>query len=221
MGDLVRSERNGSPAELHRRFNAAVDRQNDVMADTLASPLTITLGDEFQGLTDSLVAAARIAREVRLELLDAGIDCRFAMGLVRLSTPLNRRRAWNMMGSGLAEVRERLDEKSSGNLYRFVVPDDALLETLLEASGTTLTVVERGWSNVQRRDIAALLHGEEVAQIARRRNVTVHTVYKVRASGNFDLYAVQWHAIHQALAALDTRYAMRGAGEWSMPSFTP
>ncbi len=219
MGDIVHSERAADPAWLHKTFNAVVDRGNG-RRDGLDSPLTITLGDEFQALATSFVAAASIARDIRLELLELDVECRFAIGVARIDTPVNRDRAWNMMGPGLAATRERLNEKSATNLYRFVLPDDPLLETMIEASGATLTAIERGWSATQRRDIAALLRGEDVAGIARRRNVTVHNIYKVRASGDYDLYRLQWQAVGEALSVLDRRYHMPGAEQWSTRSFT-
>ena len=115
MGDLVGSERHADPRDLHARFNAAIDRQNKALAADMASPLTITLGDEFQGLFTSLVAAAQAAREIRFELLGKDIDCRFVIGSIDLRTPVNSRRAWNMMGPGFADARERLGEKRSAS----------------------------------------------------------------------------------------------------------
>lgn len=221
MGDLVRSERHASPEDLHARFNAAIDRQNRDCEDDLVSPLTITLGDEFQGLLTSLVAAAHVAREIRLELLGEAIDCRFAFGVVDLKTPLNTERAWNMMGPGLAGTRERLNEKRSASFYRFAIPEDGVLETMLEASGASLTAIERSWTDVQRSDIAALLKGARPAEIAKRRNVSVHNVYKVRGSGDFDLYVIHWNAVQAALAALDKRHQMQGAEKWSTRSSIP
>ena len=61
MGDLVASEAASSRRALHRTFNAAIDTANAAFAAALASPLTITLGDEFQGLAGDLPTAMRIA----------------------------------------------------------------------------------------------------------------------------------------------------------------
>lgn len=203
MGDLVGSEHYGAPELLHRRFNAAIERQNRAHAAALASPLTITLGDEFQGLATSLVTAAQMAREIRLDLMSHAIDCRFAIGVVRLKTPLNESRAWNMMGSGLASTRERLNEKRANTLYRFDIPGHQAMETMLEASAAALTTLERSWTETQGQDIQALLQGASPAEVARRRNVSVQNIYKVRTSGNFDLYVLLWDAIYEALADID------------------
>ncbi|NIB59457.1 hypothetical protein I6I05_01045 (plasmid) [Agrobacterium tumefaciens] len=220
MGDIVDSESHTDTLDLHVDFNAAIDRQNEALTTDIVSPLTITLGDEFQGLVSSLVAAASAAREIRFELMQRNIDCRFVIGTVDLNTRVNHERAWNMMGPGFARARERLNEKRSPNRYRFSVPHDALLETMLEANGATLSAVERKWSDAQRDDIIRLLRGASVAEIAHDRNVSVHNVYKVRSAGDFDLYVIQWNAIHEALKTLDHNYQLPGADKWCTHSFT-
>ena len=203
MGDLVHSGRAPAPEVLHDRFNAAVEAGNRAHAAALASPLTITLGDEFQGLVRSLAGAVPLVLGLRLALMSAGIDCRFVIGRVEIRTPLNRERAWNMMGPGLARARERLNEKAAGVFYRFSIEEAPLTETLLDALGAGLSVIERGWTDRQRDDIAALLGGLSAGELAQRRNVSVHSVYKVRGAGNYDAYVEQWQAIEAALEALD------------------
>lgn len=220
MGDLVGSERHANPKNLHAQFNAAIDRQNEALGEDMVSPLTVTLGDEFQGLLSSLVAAAHTARAIRFELMRENIDCRFVIGSIDLKTQINHDRAWNMMGPGFAGARERLGEKRSPSRYRFSLQQDALLETLLEAGGASLTAIERRWSAVQRNDITQLLAGASVADIARARDVSLHNVYKVRSAGDFELYVIQWDAIYKALTELDHRYEMPGAEKWGTHSFT-
>ena len=221
MGDIVESEQHDDPQVLHAEFNAAIDRQNARLAVDMASPLTITLGDEFQGLLSSLVAAAGAAREIRFDLMRQEVDCRFVIGLVDVKTPVNRERAWNMMGPGFAPARERLGEKRSASRYRFSIPQDALLETLLDAIGASLSGIEHKWSKVQRDDIIALLGGASVAELARSRNVGNFNVYKVRSAGDYDLYTNGWSAVQKALIELDQRYALPGADTWCTYSFIP
>ena len=203
MGDLVRSERAPAPERLHARFNAEVEACNAAHGAALASPLTITLGDEFQGLARSLGQAAPIVRGLRLALMRAGLDCRFVIGRVEIRTALNREKAWNMMGPGLGRAREKLNQKKAGIFYRFSVEGAPVSEIMLDALGAGLSAIERGWTGQQRDDIAALMAGASAAELARRRKVSVHSIYKVRSAGNYDAYAAQWQAIDAGLAALD------------------
>lgn len=190
---------------LHERFNQAVERQNLAHAADLISPLTITLGDEFQGITHRLIHAMEIARAMRLELLADKIDCRFIIGTVEIKTPLNPSKAWNMMGHGLARARRKLNQKQSNQFYRFSISEAPITETLLDAVGAGLSAIERNWTEQQREDISALIGGLSPNELSKRRNVSVHSIYKVRSSGNFDTYTMQWHAIHQALSDLDEK----------------
>jgi hypothetical protein len=58
---IVGSERARSVKTVHRVFNKAIDFANERYADGIESPLTITLGDEFQGLLRTLSHAWRAA----------------------------------------------------------------------------------------------------------------------------------------------------------------
>ncbi|WP_010140517.1 SatD family protein [Oceanicola sp. S124] len=208
MGDIVQSERALSARALHAAFNAAIDAQNAAHAGALASPLTITLGDEFQGLTRSLSSALPILRALRFGLKQDGVDCRFVLGVVQLQTAVNPERAWNMMGPGLARAREKLQLKTPVTLYRFSLPEAAGTETLLEAIGAGMTAIETGWTDRQRQDIEALLSGLTPKELAARRGVGVHSIYKVRSSGSYDAYEMQWKALESTLAALDMQLGM-------------
>lgn len=208
MGDLVGSEAAEAPDLLHAGFNAAINRENAKWRKQIAAPLTITLGDEFQGLLPSLKATLPVLRDLRLDLLDSGIDCRFAVGTVDLKTPLNTKNAWNMMGRGLAQTREKLNERKSGLRYRFAFPEHAGTEILLEALGAGLALVEKGWTAQQLDDIRASLAGLTAAEIGRKRNVSAHSVYKVRSSGAFDTYLLQWQAVQETFERLDRQYGM-------------
>lgn len=203
MGDLVKSESSLAPELLYDRFNRQVDAINIGHAKYLTSPLTITLGDEFQGLVATLAHAASIVRKLRLALLTDNIDCRFVIGLADIKTPINHDRAWNMMGPGLSRARTKLNEKSSSTHYRFSLPETPMIETLLDAIGAGLTAIEQGWTDRQRDDIAAALDQISAKDLAKRRSVTVHNIYKIRSSGKFDAYRLGWQAVLHALTAID------------------
>ena len=203
MGDIVNSEKLQDVSRLHTLFNEAIQAANELHRAELASPLTITLGDEFQGLTMRSSQALPIARYLRYRLMEHGIECRFSIGLVELRTPLNKDRSWNMMGPGLSKTRAKLDEKRDSSLYRFAIDDDVLWQVVLDALGAGVTSIERRWTDRQRYDIVQLLNGRSVQTLAKARNVSVHSIYKVRQSGEFETYTAQWQAIEAILDKAD------------------
>lgn len=209
MGDLVASEAAPSVRQLHATFNAAVDRINDREAQRIESPLTITLGDEFQGLCGSLTDGLAVMRGLRLELLSHDVECRFALGVVRLETPAPKDRAWNMMGPGLADTREKLADKRRPNAYRFHLPGEDLIQDLLEAVAYSITLTELDWTARQREiAIASTATSHRPAELARKLGLNTRTLYKIRSSANLAFYENQWSVVTAAVEALDQRYGL-------------
>jgi len=205
MGDIIQSRSAGSARKVHRIFNAGIDGFNDRYADRLASPLTITLGDEFQGLLAGLAQGFELMHRLRLHFLERELHCRFVLGRVRLATALNRERAWNMMGEGLSEARQRLGDKADGNAYRFSLPSQGLLEDGLNSQGFTLSYVEGQWTATQQRYFHRLVdrQGQTMAALADGLGVSERNLYNVLRSGHRELYERQLGSIQRILAALD------------------
>lgn len=208
MGDLIESEAAPSVRQLHQQFNHAVDQTNQLAADRLVSPLTITLGDEFQGVCRSLSDGLWIMRRVRYALLSQNVFCRFALGVVRLETEVPADRAWNMMGPGLSATRDRLADKKDPNVYRFQLPEHELLQSLLGAIGYAATAIERDWSARQQQIVLASAEDKPATQLASELGLATRTLYKIRNSARFDVYQSQWRAMMKAAKGLDHDYGL-------------
>jgi hypothetical protein len=210
MGDIIGSETNRLGGALSEKFNVAVDAANKRFHADLLSPLTITLGDEFQGFAGKLTEGFRILVKVRADLLETNVECRFVLGLAYLDTHVNRRSAWNMMGEGLAKARDKLNDKRDPNVYRFSIINDPGQQRLLDAVGFALTRVERRWTDKQRR--YAYFHyskEETIEQVAERFKVSPRAVYKVLAAGETDYYNAQKKAVMDALSFMEREHKMR------------
>lgn len=204
MGDIVGSSKAESTKELHRKFNRGVVKLNKKFSNAIVSPLTITLGDEFQGLADSLTSAFSIIHEARLYFLNQKIRTRFVLGRGAIETPVNTERAWNMMGPGLSEARRRLNDKKEPSAYRFSFPEKPVLQDNLNTFGYTLTEVEGGWTETQREYVSYVLANSDrtYAEIARKLKVSERNVYKVLRAAKTDLYARQLRSIQSTLEHL-------------------
>ena len=210
MGDLIGSERARSVTAVHRAFNKAIDTANKSYLASIASPLTITLGDEFQGLLRTLVHAWSVASELRLRLLVANVSCRFVIGTAQLETPLNPKEAWNMMGNGLAEARDKLNDKRTASVYRFSLPGETTVEWLLDAVGDSLTEVERGWTPTQLEYYSGTRDESRTnAAIAKGFGVTPRSLYKVLHAARAEFHRRQSAVVRRTLTALDERYGLQ------------
>ncbi len=207
MGDIVGSEAAPSVAAVHRVFNRAVDWANERHAGVIQSPLTITLGDEFQGLVNGLEHAWAVAADLRLKLMSDNVACRFVIGVATIKTPVNPERAWNMMGPGLAAARDKLNEKTVSNAHRFSFPKDRAMEALADAVGDSLTQIEAGWTARQQQFMLRnRLQKQTPAKIAKAEKVTLTAVYKVLRAAQSDYYERQSSALREALTLQDIEY---------------
>ena len=207
MGDLIASEAAPSVRRLHAAFNKVIDEANESPTEKPASPLTVTLGDEFQGLFSSMSTALTVMRDMRIKLMSKNIGCRFALGLVRIETPLNQTRAWNMMGPGLAAAREKLGNKKQPNAYRFSVQGDSMTEELMDAVGHSITRIENAWS-ARQLDLAVAMYLDKIpnSQLPKKLGVVERVYYKIKMAAGLDFYDNQWRVLRDSVNDIDNKW---------------
>jgi hypothetical protein len=210
MGDIVDSESAPSIKAVHRTFNTAVDSANKTHAANIASPLTITLGDEFQGLLTTLLYAWDVAAAMRIRLLVANVSCRFVIGTATLETPLNTKQAWNMMGAGLSTARDKLNDKKAANAYRFSLPGEPIIESLMDAVGDALTQTELEWTPTQLSYFAKIRETKRThSEVAKGLGVSARSLYKVLHAARAESHNRRSEVLRTALRSLDERYALQ------------
>lgn len=106
IGDVVRSRRVSNRRGLQARLSRALGEVSHANR-CLASPYTLTLGDEFQAVYRR---AERVVADI-LDLVEAihPVQARFALGIGSLSTPVNREQALGMDGPAFHHARAAMD----------------------------------------------------------------------------------------------------------------
>lgn len=119
MGDIVHSSKY-SRTEL-RIFKKVIDEVN-LMFD-FVSPLTITLGDEFQGLIQSLEQAFNVLFKIEDLLISRNYPfrIRYAIGQGEIITQINSDIAHGMYGPVLTQTRELLEKSKKDKRRRIDV----------------------------------------------------------------------------------------------------
>jgi hypothetical protein len=123
MADIVRS-RNQDQAALMRSFQALVMDANT--AHNFVSPLTITLGDEFQGLLGTIAEAVQVLSWLEEERARKGMTFKLRYVIVEglIETPVNPRIAYGMLGDGLTRARQYLEQlKKEDTRFLFWLKD--------------------------------------------------------------------------------------------------
>lgn len=110
MGDIVQSRR--APGnELAGQFSSLIEYLNGQFSAAILSPLTITLGDEFQGVVQDKKTGIAIILEAEKYIMAnyEKLTIRFVLNYGEIETPINRAIAHGMLGSGLSATRELIN----------------------------------------------------------------------------------------------------------------
>lgn len=110
MADIVDS-RLKDQRELMSTFKELVGAINQVYAPALLSPLTITLGDEFQGVVQSAQEAISILIALEEQIVHRRLDFKLRYVILKgeIETDINRNIAYGMLGQGLTDARANLN----------------------------------------------------------------------------------------------------------------
>src|SRR5262249_12529276 len=128
MADII-SSRKTAQRLLMQDFKLVTDKTNVTNHDKLMSPITITLGDEFQAIARDLSSALQgiiDLEETKIEL-NKGFRLRYVLHEGKIDTPINSQIAYGMMGNGLTDARQTLIEmKKSKTRFHILLEDKAL-----------------------------------------------------------------------------------------------
>lgn len=184
IADMVRSreidERSGLQAELEGLLGKL-----SLGNDSIVSPYTITIGDEFQAVFGS---ADNLFYDV-FSILAAlhPVQVRFSFGIDEITTRINNRQALGMDGEAFYNAREGMEKlKESGSLFGIsgLTPPypDLVNNMLLLVSGLI-----GEWRNNNRHFILSYLYENiKVSSMAERLGISEQAVYKNINSGQLD-----------------------------------
>ncbi|MFZ1694421.1 MAG: SatD family protein [Flavobacteriales bacterium] len=123
MADIVGSSDAPQPAGLMKAFGRVVGEVGKANAHHFRSPITITLGDEFQSVARDVAAAVGVIIALEEAIVRKGgpFKLRYVLHEGRIDTPINTERAHAMLGPGLTDARTMLGELKKDRRSRFRV----------------------------------------------------------------------------------------------------
>lgn len=112
MGDVIGSSDYESE-KLGKNLKELVGMANQGLDEKTLSPYTVTLGDEFQGITKSLrsgIETLFFLEEKRLiEVYDFKLH--YVLHFGKIETEINPKTSYGMLGEGLTQARKKLTAK--------------------------------------------------------------------------------------------------------------
>lgn len=125
MADVI-SSRNYPSKNLINDFKSIVQSTNKKYKASMSSPLTITLGDEFQGVIKDLKSSISIILYMEEECIRRKFDfkLRFVVNQGEIDTMVNNKIAYEMLGAGLTYARSKLIEiKDTADRFCIILED--------------------------------------------------------------------------------------------------
>ena len=152
--------------------------------DGLASPYTLTLGDEFQALYNDPKKLFHHVWHVTAAIHPVMV--RWAIGRGEIDTPVKRNRSLGMDGPAFHRARSGMEIlKSQKQLFRIETGDE-LYDSMANSSLKLLTADLRTWKRNRFLILKQLCSGMEVRQIASELNISDVAVYKNVHAGNLE-----------------------------------
>jgi hypothetical protein len=112
----VKDSRQINGEQLMQELSNLVEATSNTHRNSFLSPITITLGDEFQSILKSVEDAIDVLfniEESRFKL-KTNFSFRYVLYYGKIDTQINKKIAYGMLGSGLTESREILNKQKKG-----------------------------------------------------------------------------------------------------------
>lgn len=89
IGDIIDSKSLENRKQIQNNLHELLDALNEKYESSIVSNLTLTLGDEFQGLFKDVESVLLVMDEIDLTLSLKGINVRFGVGYGEITTDIN------------------------------------------------------------------------------------------------------------------------------------
>lgn len=195
IGDIVGSRTLPERAQFQRRLRHVLQAING-RRKGLASPYTLTLGDEFQAVYREPGTLFADLFAILAEI--APVQARFAVAAGEIVTPLNPAQAIGMDGPAFHRARALLGRLKEDEYLLGATGRDEAAWVLPAASLAILSGQLQGWRSNRLKLFARLLAGEPVPELAKRTGITPRAVNKNIRAADLDV----WKRILEEVARL-------------------
>ena len=189
MADIKESSKYFSPA-LQKDLTKMVNQFNNRYSPIIVSPLTITLGDEFQGVVKDAKAGLNIIAMIEEYMLSNGFEfkLRYVLYEGEIETPINTEIAHGMMGQGLTEARSKLNElKKNKTRFKFFFENKALQKKQNGLFKILQYLIDR-WNSKDGYLISSFLDGLTYKEVATKFGKDDSLMWRRRKSLAIDEY---------------------------------
>ncbi len=172
-------------------FRQIVDEINAVFKKNIESPLTITLGDEFQGVVKNVPNAISIIYYIEELIVKNNIDfkLRYVINEGKIDTEINPIRSYEMLGKGLTDARNQLNELKKTKSRFFISLNSQPKNIVLNESFLVFQNIIDDWNIKKDQEILAhFIDLEDYKKVALAVNRDKSQIWKRNKNLNIDSY---------------------------------
>jgi hypothetical protein len=190
MADIVNIRANNS-AIVMKHFKKMIKIINHFFENSIESPLTITLGDEFQCVVKTTKSAVEIIFFIEEYIVTNKVpfQLRFVINDGKIETKINTRRSYEMLGEGLTNARNDLNELKKSNSRFYFSVENVLICKIFNDSFKIYQAIIDNWN--PKKDYSLITHfmeHKDYKKVAILLNKDKSQIWKRSKSLNIDSY---------------------------------
>lgn len=185
IGDIIQSRELDARKKVQTKLKRKLTSINR-KSTSILSPLTITLGDEFQALYKNADDIFQNIFEILITMHP--IMIRFSLGIGEISTVINRESAIGMDGEAFYTARDNMNRiKKNGSLIH-IAGINKSIEKIINLNLQLISNQIIDWNLNRLHIFSSLLKGEDKsAKISKLLDISERAVYKNISSGSLDV----------------------------------
>jgi len=179
MADIVKSS--SKPGDkVMEEFRGLVKSANKRFKNQIASPLTITLGDEFQGVVKQLNSAVQIVFFLNEQILENehGFALRYVINYGRIDTEVNPERAHEMLGEGLTKARALLESAKQNKVMVYVCGLEEKQQRELNLAFALYQAIVEDWPEKDYKAVSSFINLRDYKQVAKELNRDISSAWR-------------------------------------------
>ena len=175
IGDLISSRNINTRGTTQSLLNKILKKIND-QNKNLLSPITVTLGDEFQAVYKNLNSVFSDIAQIQYELYP--VKARFSLGIGEITTRMNKKQALGMDGPAFYNARKGIEEIKKTNTVITIITNPEFTNPLLISALHLASHVNSKWTKNKYLILDKLIQKYSVSQISKILKISEQAVYK-------------------------------------------
>jgi hypothetical protein len=189
MADVINS-RDFLPESLMKNFRDLCEVISQEFRNNFISPLTITLGDEFQCVVKSEKDGIEVIMAFEEQIIKSNFQfaLRFVLLQGKIETEINTKVAHGMLGQGLTEARQTLQDMKKTDHRYFVKLENPVYKPLEPILQVYQYLID-SWDVIKDYPtVAKFLDNQDYKEVARRMGLNASQIWKRKKTLKMDQY---------------------------------